>query len=259
MDLATLLAEARRKNPGISVPDDVFATHLARFVTPGRPVEELRISELYLACACAEGNPAAVARVEAEHFGLARAAVKRLDPSVADDVLQKVREALFVVSPPRIAAYAGRGDLAKWIRTVAMRTAMDHLAPRREVPVSDERMASFELPTVDDPQTELMKRQYGPRFKEALTAAVAKLSAEARADLRAYYIEGRQLSEIAGARGVAISTVSRRVAHAREALLRETRGALLERLGVAEAELDSILRVLDTRLELSRSAFDEKP
>jgi hypothetical protein len=56
--------------------------------------------------------------------------------------------------------------------------------------------------------------------------------------------------------GVAPSTISRRLAKSREALFVETRRALMERLGVAEEELDSILRLLESRLDLSRGALE---
>src|SRR5205814_8893169 len=56
------------------------------------------------------------------------AAISRIDGIAVDDVLQRVRESLFVGG--KIASYAGRGELAKWIRTIAMRTAMDQLSSR---------------------------------------------------------------------------------------------------------------------------------
>jgi len=248
-----ILADARRQNPGIIVPDHAFIEHASRFLGPSGSVEGLRAGDLYLACAASRGDARAVTRISEDHFVPARSALARLDGIDADDVLQSVRETLFVAG--KIASYAGRGDLAKWIRTIAMRTAMDQLGPKREIATPQERIASFDLP-IDDAQVELMKREYGVRFREAFAEAVAALPSEARGDLRAYYLDGRGLAEMALAAGVAVSTVSRRIARARELLLQATRDVLLAKLGVGEAELDSILRVIETRLDVSRGAFE---
>jgi RNA polymerase sigma-70 factor len=132
-------------------------------------LDMLHMEELYVACAAAEGRPAAIALIEARYFDKAKTALAR-NPglaSVADETLQRVREALFVGTakrPSKIGEYSGRGDLARWIRTTAMRTAMDLLSPAREIAVSDEAIARFPLPD-DDPAIELMKREYGASFK----------------------------------------------------------------------------------------------
>jgi RNA polymerase sigma-70 factor, ECF subfamily len=264
--LEDIVDRSRRANAGIDVEAGAFVAYVADRLPRGRDVRdalaELRVEDLYLACACNDGDPAAVARASSEAFAKARAALARLrgQASLSDDVLQHVREVLFVGAggprgrPPRIASYSGKGDLARWIRTVAMRVAMDKLAPSKEIATSEEIVADFRLPT-DDPQLELMKREYGERFKAALARAVAKLPSETRAELRAYYLDGRGLEEMAAEQGVAPSTISRRLAKARRSLWEETRRSLLATLGVSDGELDSILRLLQTRLELSRGAF----
>jgi RNA polymerase sigma-70 factor, ECF subfamily len=258
--LVSALGRARSASPGIDVSDEAFATHLAERLSPGRPVidalSDLRVEDLYLACACANGSEAAVALVEKRCLDKAKAALSRLAPG--DDALQHVRQVLFVgtgVRGPRIAEYGGRGDLAKWIRTIAMRVAFDMLAPKPEVALEAEKMEDFGLPIASH-DLELMKRQYGAAFKTALADAVRALPAETRVALRAYYLEGRGLEEMAADEGVAASTISRRLSKARETLWLSTRQALLTRLAVSEPDLDSILRLLQTRLELSRSALE---
>jgi hypothetical protein len=54
-----------------------------------------------------------------------------------------------------------------------------------------------------------------------------------------------------------VSTVSRRIARAREATLAALRRAMGARLGVAPAEVDSILALVASRLELPDSVLEE--
>jgi RNA polymerase sigma-70 factor, ECF subfamily len=253
--LVEALDRARSEAPGVVHDDDAFVVELARRLPPGEGIAALRVEALWLTLAAAAGQERAVALIEQRHFGAARKALAGLGGGVADEALQRVREALFVGPRPKIAAYAGKGDLGRWIRTTAMRAAMDLLAPQRERPTDDEGFAGFALPG-GDPGVELMKREYGERFQVALREAMARLPPEAREELRLYYLEGLGLEQIAALEGVAASTVSRRLEKARRELRDATRAALAERLGVGDEELDSIIRLLDTRLELSRSALE---
>src|SRR5205823_4239280 len=142
----------------------------------------------------------------------------------------------------KIADYAGRGDLDGWIRTIARREVLQLVEPAR-APIEDSYAALD-----DDPEVELMKRRYGPRFKAAMSAALASLPDDTRVLLRRYYLEGLGVEQIAALDGVAISTVSRRLDKARRTLHDATRAALATELAVADAELDSILRLIDSRM-----------
>jgi len=72
----------------------------------------------------------------------------RIDGSAAfrDEVCQRLREKLFVSTPARrakIFEYSGKGSLASWLRTVALRELQEHLirlyaAGRRVVILIDE-------------------------------------------------------------------------------------------------------------------------
>ena len=257
------LGRAEAALPDVRLEREAFVAHLARWLPPDRSarvgLDMLHIEELYVTCAAAEGQPAAIALIEARYFDKAKAALARNagTAAVADETLQRVREALFVGTTkrsPKIGAYSGRGDLASWIRTTAMRTAMDLLSPAREIAVSDEAIARFPLPD-DDPAIELMKREYGASFKQALHEALAELPRETRHELRLYYIDGLGVEQIGAMYGIAASTVSRRLEKARRLLRDKTRAALARHLRVDDNELDSILRMIATRLDVTRSAI----
>ena len=246
---------AARADTGVDIATERFAAHVAGWLRPDedpqRALGQLRLDHLWIACAAADGNAAAIALIEARHLDRAIAALHSM-ANVADEALQRVRELLFVKG--RIASYAGRGDLAGWIRTTAMREGLALLAPAKEVPAGDR---DFMLPSAD-PAIEMMKQQYGASFKKALAGALAALPDETRVELRRYYIEGLGLEQIAALQGVAASTVSRRLEKARRMLQDETKKALASELRVDADEVDSILRLLDSRLELSRSAIGGK-
>lgn len=249
-------AAAACAESGVDVPLERFAAHVARWLRPDddprRALAQLRIDQLWIACAAGHGDAAAIALVERHHLDRAVAALRGMQ-GVADEALQRVRELLFVGKQgrPRILDYGGRGELAGWIRTTAMREAFALLAPAREVPAGDRELL---LPS-GDPALEWMKQQYGAAFKQALAGAIAALPAETREVLHRYYIEGLGLEQIAAIAGVAASTISRRLDKARRALEAATRSALAAELRIADDEVDSILRLLDSRLELSRSAL----
>lgn len=261
--LASAIDAAEAGAPGVELDREKFAAHLGRWLRPDQPPREaiaaLHLDQLWLACAAAEGSAAAVALIEQRHVGRAVAALRGMG-NVADEALQRMREILFVARadrPPRIADYGGRGDLAAWIRTTAMREAFQLLAPAKEAPVDEQALGGYALPGTD-PAVELMKQQYGASFKQALADAMAQLPQQTRIELRRYYIEGLGLEQIAALEGVAPSTISRRLDKARRALHEATRRALAVSLHVGDEEVDSILRLLDSRLDMSRSLLEDE-
>src|SRR5262245_51668103 len=98
---------AERSNPGLGVDRAAFVDRLrARFATTADPVAAVsaaRVDDLYLAFACTCGIAAAIARVDAELPGQARmtSARFRLPADAIDELLQRVRERLFVAAPTR--------------------------------------------------------------------------------------------------------------------------------------------------------------
>src|SRR5207248_1269652 len=66
----------------------------------------------------------------------------RSDASTVDDVRQRLWAQFFTAKKgekPRIASYAGRGDLRRWVRAAATRAAIDVLRiTKREVLRADE-------------------------------------------------------------------------------------------------------------------------
>ena len=135
--------------------------------------------------------------------------------------------------------------------------ALEIVEPTPEIPTPDEAFANAGG-RGDDPELELIKAEYGARFKRAIEEGLRALPEESRRDVRRYYFEAMGVEAMAEADGVAASTISRRLAKARALLLKETRAILERKLAVSAKELDSILRLIRTQLEITRGALAEK-
>ncbi len=90
----------------------------------------LNASDLYLALALAAKDIRALEIAESELMPAVRQSVGRIDPSTTfvDEVSRCARERLLVgdgATPPAICQYRGTGPLARWVRVIASRIALD--------------------------------------------------------------------------------------------------------------------------------------
>lgn len=264
--LADALAEAcaagRAAWPDTRVADAEFATWIGQRVPadatdPVAAIRGVRAADLYLACACARGAPGAIAALDAAYGRGLELALRgmRAGDHVIDEALQQVRERLLVGDgdrEPRIADYAGRGDLRRWLRAAAVRTYLNlRRSGKREVLVDDQRVFDAVSTPDVDPELAHMKRLYRDEFKQAFGEAVARLSDQDKNLLRYRHVDRLAIDEIAEIYQVHRATLHRRLASAREALARATEDALRRRLGVADSDLASIRRLVESQVELS--------
>src|SRR5690349_4315757 len=97
--LKAALGAARAAFPELAVTDDALIDRLADcFDRSDGPLATLRAPELRLTCAAGAGDARAIARLEADYFGDALLALRRmgLSSAVMDDALQTFRRRLFV-------------------------------------------------------------------------------------------------------------------------------------------------------------------
>lgn len=264
-DEAALLAAARCQHPELLLGAEVFARHLTAIrARTGADAAQLAVhaGDLYLACACAVGDAAALARFEALCLPAARAAIGRIDgqPQFVAEVAQELRGRLLVRDdsggPPRIARYDGRGPLTSWVRTAAVRLALDRLREQqRSIEQPAEQEALCAAVAVDDhaPEEGLIRRHYREHFREAFAAALAALSARERTILRLQLLDGLTEEQIGIMYGAHRVTVARWLGRARRQLLDETRRQLAEMLGLQPGQLESFTGFVPSRLDLSLS------
>ena len=257
--LAAQLATARAAWPGVTLAPERFAAHIAGILPPGAGDEELlalRAEELYLARACADGDRAAMAIFEERFFGEIDVAAGRLRAprALTEDVKQILRGVFFVAEPDRPAAvekYGGRGDLRGWVRVSATRELQRMMIKeKRNVHVEDERFFEAFAPA-HDPELGYIRARYQRELKEALSAAMAAMPERERALLRLHVLHGMSIDKIGELYGAHRATAARWLAQAREGIFDRTRAELSRRIGVSETEVDSIIRLVQSKLELS--------
>jgi len=253
--VGTVVAAARAAWPALAF-DRGFAEHvqslLADEADPTVAAGELVAGELYLAFACARGDGAAITIFDHHYLREVGAYVARTDPdpAFADEVRQLMRHRLLVGEYPKIATYSGRGPLGAWLRTVAVRTAIELVRARKPHTELDEQSPALRGPDLD-PELDYMKTRYAAIVGQAFGEVLAALPQRQRNILRLYFLESLTIEAIAQVYNVHRMTVSRWLASWREEILAATQRLLRERLHVSPDELASLLRLVQTRIDLS--------
>jgi RNA polymerase sigma-70 factor (ECF subfamily) len=103
----------------------------------------------------------------------------------------------------------------------------------------------------EDLQLSYLRREYGEQFKQAFEEAVTRLTPRERNLLRFRHIDGLSSDALAATYGVHRATAARWVTAARERLATETRRLMMARLGVGRADLQSIMRLIQSQLDIS--------
>jgi RNA polymerase sigma-70 factor (ECF subfamily) len=248
--LAEELPAIRARWPHGPAPGAGFAEFLAARISP-RP----RTADLYLAWWCSSGDAAGIAAFEALFDDDLRHATAGFRDLAADELRQLLRIKLFVGTPgapPKIRDYAGRGSLQGWLRVTAVRTFVDVVRATRSQRYERE-LDEAELLGLADPQGKSIGSELGAAVKKAFAEAVARLAPRQRVFLRHAYVDHHTLDQIATHYAIHRATVARTLAAAREQLIADTRAGVAAAVGVAGDELSSVIRALESHVELSLS------
>ena len=247
--------------PSVELDRDRFFDHLAARLADARdPVAALQrrnAADLYLACACAHGRTDAISTFEkAFATTLRRAlAIGRARGIDEADLRQRFFERILVTtdgSPARIASYTGEGSLAAWVRVVATRISVDADRRRWELetslgPADDGRRD----PIAADPELALLRARVKAPFVDAFAAALGELTPRQRNLLRLSILRGKSGTAIAQVFGISRATAKRWLASARTELLQRTRAHLKHALAVDTVELEHLLQLAESKLEVS--------
>ena len=143
------------------------------------------------------------------------------------------------------------GDLRGWIRVTATRELIRLLGrDKRDVSIGDDTLLDL-LSPAQDPELGYIRELYRAECAEAFRTALAAMPARDRSLLRYQLIDGLTIDEIGALNGVHRATAARWIAKIRDDLLERTRTEVQTRLGIATEEVDSILRLVHSRIDVS--------
>src|SRR5271154_7080021 len=180
----------------------------------------LRLEELALARACAEGNERAwqdfISRYRQKLHSMALHITR--DAAHAAELADSLFADLYGVNArdglrnSKLVSYTGRGSLEGWLRTVMAQEFVNRFRKQKRT-VSLEEQAEegvqFAAPVSDGVSTS--SRASEEQLEAATDEALAELSAEDRFTLASYYLDRRTLADIARTLGLHESSISRRL------------------------------------------------
>jgi RNA polymerase sigma-70 factor (ECF subfamily) len=218
----------------------------------------IKISDLVLASACAEGNERAW-----EHFiRLYRAQLTRAAIAISggETVGRDLADAFYAelyglntrdgVRKCPLASYRGRGSLLGWLRTTLSQRFVDHYRRTFREEALDE---THDLPATISllaPDSDVVMN-----LREAIQDALSSQPAEERFVLAAYFVDGRTLAEIGKILHVHEATISRKLRRTTEAVRKSVLKSL-EKRGMshraAEEALGTDPRDIELRMDLRK-------
>jgi RNA polymerase sigma-70 factor (ECF subfamily) len=187
-----------------------------------RYLDSLRLEDLALACACADGHAAAWDHFVVEYRPVLYRAADAMDPAggareLADSLYADLFQSLF-------RYYHGRSSLATWLRAVLAQRLVDRArAATRTVPLPDR-----EPPAAAQHEPDLDRPRHLKLIHAAFRDAVARLGERDRLRLRYYYSQGLTLAETGRLLREHEASVSRHVSAARKAIRRGVERQLRE-------------------------------
>ena len=125
---------------------------------------------------------------------------------------------------------------------------------KKEVPVEERVLSSLPLET-EDPELHYLKEHYRDAFRAAVREAIAGLDTRQTNLIRQHYIDGLTTHQLGGLYRVNQSTAARWLERARQQILAHTRRGLMERLQVDRGEYESIMRLLQSHLDVTLRSF----
>lgn len=253
----------RASRPDVQVTLDQFRAHLDAHRPAEVSVDEqLRtwcLDDVYLVCGVVARDTNAVVAVEREIVPIIDLVIASYAPAVIEETRQRLRAMLLVDHQgrgPLLAQYGGRGALRRWIRVVAAREAgKAWRADTAAMPVDDDALFDALVPPTD-PLVSAMKRDATAAFKTAFVGALGALDRRDRTLLRLHLLDGLSIDEIAPMYTVHRATIARWIAAAKDTVLDQTRRALMRELKITRDEVDSLIRLVQSRIELASSVLD---
>lgn len=244
--------------PDFAVSGTGFARHMISHLPSGadpETLEGINAEELFFAFALVEGDSTALRVFERDHVRELALVARQVDAGSADEVVQRLRHRMLVGPSAKLRDYSGAGSLRRWLKVAAKRLALDmrRAAGRRRESDLDGEGGAGALVAEVDPELNYIKAHYREEFRAAFAEAMKSLDARSRSMLKLHLVHRLSIDEIAPMQQVHRATVARWIAKARQELADKTRVALGRRIGVATNEVDSVIHLIASRLDVTVS------
>lgn len=258
-DCADAVSQAGRGAfPKISWSEADFARAWHAF---GAPVEHepATLLDEYLRIACLARAAGAVETLELQFIVPLRATLVRRcgDPQLVDEALQTLRQKLLLGESPRLQTYQSTGHLRAWLQVVGVRVCQD-LARQRGARWARESALRDDWPvnsTAVDVAAE--REELDALFVEALREVIRGLPARERYALRMHVLAGWNVSQIGEALSIHRASAARWIVAAKEKINENVRALLAERLDLDKGELERVLNLFSTKLDIRLSRLFE--
>lgn len=238
---------------GVATPEQHLRPWALR-LSSNAELSGVRWAELVLVEAAASGDSSAMAVLDQRFLIPAVARVARAHSHVdVGDLTQAVRSRLYVgEGVVRLRAWRGQGALSAWLRTIAIRMALDSVVPN--TPVADEAWLHALGAATARPDTTSIDEQQWPILRAAFTEALRRLPRREKVALRLVVFQSLSTDQVARIFHVAPSTARRWIEGARTAVVSWVRQALTRTHGWPNSQVESLIGSSMTR-ELSFSGL----
>lgn len=253
---------ATQRGAGFPVSRQTFFEYLDQYLTSRAAVErvlsEVRVEDVLLLCGALQGRGGALQRLDALLSDATRYASNdfKLDKEQVDEFRQTMREYFLMRRgdrPAQLLLFSGRGSFKGWLRTVVRRRARHYASKCGQRDKLEEAFMDVVSAKPHDPELSYVKKESAQAVKVAFREALGRADRAEQALLRNWLVDSLKLCDIAGLYDVDPSTVGRRLRRARDRLVKNTRRILVERLCLSPAEVDSLIGLIRSRLDVSLS------
>jgi RNA polymerase sigma-70 factor (ECF subfamily) len=256
--LVAAVARGVDAHPTVEVDPMLVAAHLGAHAddtrSPASWIPERNLPDLHLVCGLVQRVPAAVAVFESQLVPeMTHAASRLLGAERGADVVAAVREKLLVGiegSGPRIADYAGHGELVVWLRVITIRAALSELRRDHRTVSIDDTLWDVASPKAD-PAIQLLKQESAALIKRAFHDGLAELTPRQRNLLRQHLLDGLTIDDLGAIYRIHRVTAARWLTAARADLWANVRRGLRKTLGISDSSIIDMLDDLRSTLDLS--------
>jgi RNA polymerase sigma-70 factor, ECF subfamily len=243
--------------PSIVLDLDGFRAHCERALGASPEWDWTRFgAELYLCCACANGDAEATRALETDVLPQVVKAISRIDSDAqfVEEALQTLRDKLLVGDRAKIADYAARGPLVAWLSVAAARVALDAIRARNARKLNHTDLPDRLTQTDSSPLNDIIRSRYGDSFQRALKNAISALPSRERNLLRLQLVGRCSIDQLGRMYLVHRATAARWLESARNRVFESVREQMKLEHRLTDGEFDSIARGVRSQLDLSITA-----